>query len=170
MTPTNEPVEEWARRLAARLTSFGQEVKTDGWEDWARANAEGEVLTRGLVEQMLEGDEGGIGAVVRELRDMPSELSHLAAWLRSLQNDWYRVFHQGWLWWTLNRNLPPPATTDCGVAVPDLHQAVGNGTETACPDFHQSSQGSENQRGQKMPENRSPASPDGAETPLKAST
>jgi HEAT repeat protein len=108
MSPTNEPAEEWVRRVTARLLSAGQEIKTQGWEDWAKENAEGEHVTRGLIGLMLQGGQKGIGEILLELRDSPADLAHLAVWLRSLQHDWSGVFDQGWLWWKLTGDLPIP--------------------------------------------------------------
>jgi hypothetical protein len=108
MTTLNESVDAWAQRVTARLVSIGREIVAQEWEDWARKNAEGEPIIGGLIDLMLRSDEAGIDAVVRELRDSPHELRHLADWLRSLQHDWSFVFDHGWLWWKLTGDLPLP--------------------------------------------------------------
>ena len=110
MTTLNESVDAWAERcVTARLVpaSGGRSSRRDG-KIGSRKNAEGELVIGGLIDLMLRGDEGGINAVVRELRDSPYEFRHLADWLRSLQHDWSFVFDRGWLWWKLVGDLPQP--------------------------------------------------------------
>jgi hypothetical protein len=131
MSPTNEPTEAWARRLTARLAEVGQEITAQQWEDWARGMAEGEHLTQGLVELLLKGDESRIEAVVRELRDTPSDLHHMADWLKSLKHDWSCVFDQGWLWWKLTSDLPVPEPQPADPQQLDVEEPQGSdGKET----------------------------------------
>jgi hypothetical protein len=106
MSTQSESVDAWAEGVRARLVSIGREIVAQGWEDWARKNAEGEPIIAGLIDLMLRGDKAGIDAVVRELRDSPHELKRLGDWLRSLQQDWSVVFDHGWLWWKLTGDLP----------------------------------------------------------------
>lgn len=131
---TTESVEEWVRRVTAMLISVGEEVKKQVWEDWLRESAEGDHLVRGLVEQMLDSDQAGIDAVVRELRDMPTELSHVVGWLKSLRADWSRVFDQGWLWWTLNHDLPSSPPNQPPIAAPQTEVKGNLGAQGTDPD------------------------------------
>jgi hypothetical protein len=109
---TNEPAEEWARRLAERLAGVGQELRAQQWEDWLKATAEGEDFAQEFAELMLGDDQDRIARAVKLLPNLPTELAQLHEWLKALARDWSKVFDQGWLRWKLNRDLPPPTALE----------------------------------------------------------
>jgi pyrimidine deaminase RibD-like protein len=115
ITPS-EPAESWTQRLAERLGALVQEVRAQGWEDWLRGAAEStdEALIREFANLVLEGDPGHLAQAVATLAGSPKELQALGAWVRGLATTWPNVFDQGWLRWTVNKDLPcapvqPPA-------------------------------------------------------------
>jgi nucleoside phosphorylase len=104
---TNEPTEEWARRLVGQLVAVGEAIREQQWKEWLKATAEGEPLAEDFAELMLEGDQDRITQAVEQLPNVPTDLGRLHEWLKVLLREWPKVFDQGWLRWMHQR---PPQT------------------------------------------------------------
>lgn len=105
----NQSAEEATWRRADRLLALGLEISAQGWQDWLRATAEGDPLTRDFAEVMLKGDPEPLARAVKQLPAATAGLERLREWLKLVAKDWPAVYEQGLLRRELSRDLPAKA-------------------------------------------------------------
>jgi hypothetical protein len=102
----NESAEQASRRRADQLLELGLEIAAHGWEDWFRATAGSDPLTREFAEMMLNGDPEPLAGCTNLLPTAEADFQRIREWLKRLPEEWSIVHQQGWLRWQFCRDLP----------------------------------------------------------------